>query len=260
MGVEQRGSGKTQFLRRLQNLEYDSKYVATPEITTAHMIWTHKGPCSRPHFRKLCTHTSRSVSGTEEHVKVELWDVVDKGIQPKAEWAGVTGKGGVEEKENAQEANVSLTLFPLSTPTRRQTPKRLTAESVHVGRSVGRGHDQRLSGLRRRDGAVRPLEARVVHVRQQARQGDQGRASCAPPRQLRRQGASSSPFSRSTRLRSHVCVLTRGVLLLPQADLIPPLPPSVTDKEVSSPSSPSSPSSLSPVSYTHLTLPTICSV
>lgn len=43
MGVEQRGSGKTQFLRRLQNLEYDSKYVATPEITTAHMIWTHKG-------------------------------------------------------------------------------------------------------------------------------------------------------------------------------------------------------------------------
>jgi len=84
----ERGSGKTQFLRRLQNLEYDSKYVATPEITTAHMIWTHKG--------------------TEEHVKVELWDVVDKGIQPKAEWAGVTGKGGVEEKENAQEANVVL--------------------------------------------------------------------------------------------------------------------------------------------------------
>eukprot|EP00286_Rhodomonas_abbreviata_P016305 CAMPEP_0181327662 /NCGR_PEP_ID=MMETSP1101-20121128/22239_1 /TAXON_ID=46948 /ORGANISM="Rhodomonas abbreviata, Strain Caron Lab Isolate" /LENGTH=107 /DNA_ID=CAMNT_0023436373 /DNA_START=172 /DNA_END=492 /DNA_ORIENTATION=+ len=64
----ERETGKTQFLRRLQGLEFDPKYVATPEITTAHMIWTCKA--------------------TEEQVKVELWDVVDKGIRPKTEWAG----------------------------------------------------------------------------------------------------------------------------------------------------------------------------
>jgi len=76
----ERHAGKTQLLRRLQGLEFDTNYVATPEITTAHMIWN----CSE----------------TDENVKVEFWDVVDKGIQPQSVFAGVTsGSGDVNEKE-----------------------------------------------------------------------------------------------------------------------------------------------------------------
>ena len=39
----QRHAGKTQLLRRLQGLEFEANYVATPEITTAHMIWNCEG-------------------------------------------------------------------------------------------------------------------------------------------------------------------------------------------------------------------------
>jgi len=36
-----------------------------------------------------------------------MWDVVDKGIQPDANWAGVTGEGG-QEQENRRGADVVL--------------------------------------------------------------------------------------------------------------------------------------------------------
>lgn len=40
-------------------------------------------------------------------MKVEMWDVVDKGIRPDVEWAGVTGAGG-KEQEGTDGANVVL--------------------------------------------------------------------------------------------------------------------------------------------------------
>ena len=76
-----RKCGKSQLLRHLQGLPYQAEYTATPEIETAHVIWT----CPR----------------TDENVKVELWDTVDVGIQPKAEWAGVTGSDGAQSQEQA---------------------------------------------------------------------------------------------------------------------------------------------------------------
>lgn len=36
-----------------------------------------------------------------------MWDVVDKGIQPDTNWAGVTGEGG-QEQENRRGADVVL--------------------------------------------------------------------------------------------------------------------------------------------------------
>jgi hypothetical protein len=75
-GGVQRKTGKTQLLRRLQGLDFVADYTPTPEITTAHLIWT--------------------CPATEEKVKVEFWDVVDKGIQPNQTWAGVTGGKGAE--------------------------------------------------------------------------------------------------------------------------------------------------------------------
>ena len=77
----ERKTGKTQLLRLLQGMPFEAEYTATPEITTAHVIWT----CPT----------------TEENVKVELWDVVDRGIQPKTEWAGVMGGDGANSKEQA---------------------------------------------------------------------------------------------------------------------------------------------------------------
>jgi hypothetical protein len=36
----QRKTGKTQLLRRMQGLEFVADYTPTPEISTAHLIWT----------------------------------------------------------------------------------------------------------------------------------------------------------------------------------------------------------------------------
>jgi hypothetical protein len=47
------------------------------------------------------------LSGKDESVKVEMWDVVDVGIKPDVEWAGVTGAGG-KEQENTNGADVVL--------------------------------------------------------------------------------------------------------------------------------------------------------
>ena len=84
----QRKVGKTQLLRRLQGLDFVAEYTATPEISTAHLIWT--------------------CPATNERVKVEFWDVVDKGIQPSSTWAGVTGSKGVDAQEPSQQEAVVL--------------------------------------------------------------------------------------------------------------------------------------------------------
>ena len=86
----QRKTGKTQLLRRLQGLGFVADYTATPEISTAHLIWT--------------------CPATDEKVKVEFWDVVDKGIQPQASWAGITANGKAVEsaQEQSQQENVVL--------------------------------------------------------------------------------------------------------------------------------------------------------
>ena len=84
----QRKTGKTQLLRRLQGLDFIAEYTPTPEITTAHLIWT--------------------CPATDEKVKVEFWDVVDKGMQPSTTWAGVTGGKGGEPAEASQQENVVL--------------------------------------------------------------------------------------------------------------------------------------------------------
>ena len=83
----QRRTGKTQLLRRLQGLGFVADYTATPEISTAHLIWT--------------------CPATDEKVKVEFWDVVDKGIQPQASWAGITANGKAVEsaQEQSQQEN-----------------------------------------------------------------------------------------------------------------------------------------------------------
>eukprot|EP00277_Geminigera_cryophila_P004203 CAMPEP_0179419172 /NCGR_PEP_ID=MMETSP0799-20121207/8448_1 /TAXON_ID=46947 /ORGANISM="Geminigera cryophila, Strain CCMP2564" /LENGTH=336 /DNA_ID=CAMNT_0021192609 /DNA_START=18 /DNA_END=1025 /DNA_ORIENTATION=+ len=87
----QRKTGKTQLLRRLQALPFLPDYTPTPEISTAHLIWT--------------------CPATNEKVKVEFWDVVDKGIQPDQMWAGVTGgKGGenVQSQKPSEQEKVVL--------------------------------------------------------------------------------------------------------------------------------------------------------
>jgi hypothetical protein len=45
---------------------------------------------------------------SDESVKVELWDVVDKGIRPQGEFAGVAGAGLAARGRRAQIAGHSV--------------------------------------------------------------------------------------------------------------------------------------------------------
>ncbi|ETO01127.1 putative GTP-binding protein Parf [Reticulomyxa filosa] len=50
-------------LHRLEGGKFKSEHIPTPQIQTAHVPWTYKT--------------------TEEMVKLEIWDVVDKAIVPE---------------------------------------------------------------------------------------------------------------------------------------------------------------------------------
>ncbi|CAN0095768.1 unnamed protein product, partial [Ectocarpus sp. 12 AP-2014] len=78
----ERGVGKSTLWRRLQGLPYEEKYIPTPEIqTTTINNWVYRG--------------SRDV------VKVEVWDVVDKGLAQ-------AGKGRVPEGEDLEDVVAGL--------------------------------------------------------------------------------------------------------------------------------------------------------
>ncbi|CBN76796.1 RBEL1, Ras superfamily GTPase [Ectocarpus siliculosus] len=78
----ERGVGKSTLWRRLQGLPYEEKYTPTPEIqTTTINNWVYRG--------------SRDV------VKVEVWDVVDKGLAQG-------GKGRVPEGEDLEDVVAGL--------------------------------------------------------------------------------------------------------------------------------------------------------
>ncbi|CAB1117384.1 unnamed protein product [Ectocarpus sp. CCAP 1310/34] len=78
----ERGVGKSTLWRRLQGLPYEEKYTPTPEIqTTTINNWVYRG--------------SRDV------VKVEVWDVVDKGLAQ-------AGKGRVPEGEDLEDVVAGL--------------------------------------------------------------------------------------------------------------------------------------------------------
>ncbi|CAM9220849.1 unnamed protein product [Ectocarpus sp. 8 AP-2014] len=78
----ERGVGKSTLWRRLQALPYEEKYTPTPEIqTTTINNWVYRG--------------SRDV------VKVEVWDVVDKGLAQG-------GKGRVPEGEDLEDVVAGL--------------------------------------------------------------------------------------------------------------------------------------------------------
>ncbi|CAM9980401.1 unnamed protein product, partial [Phaeothamnion confervicola] len=60
-----KGTGKTTLWQRLQGLPFSQEYVPTPEIQTTTINWSVR-------------------SGGEEAVKVEVWDVVDRGFARSA--------------------------------------------------------------------------------------------------------------------------------------------------------------------------------
>ena len=73
----ERNTGKTQLFNRLQGKAFSNDYIATKQIQTAVLSWSFKS-------NSLDENVHNSViafclPASDEVVKVELWDVVDKG-------------------------------------------------------------------------------------------------------------------------------------------------------------------------------------
>ncbi len=66
----ERGSGKSALLRRLQGHPFSQEYTPSPQIDTATISWKAKG---------------KGAAAAEEVCKVEVWEVVDKGLHDKGD-------------------------------------------------------------------------------------------------------------------------------------------------------------------------------
>lgn len=125
----ERGSGKSSLLQRLQGLPFTSasSYVPTPEIQTATINWSYK-------------------EGGEEAVKVEVWDVVDRGIRRGGgsgndiATSGTNNSSGTSTNTGATATTAAaadpdaLAGIPLD------TPASLMALSGGAGGKGGKGH------------------------------------------------------------------------------------------------------------------------
>lgn len=67
----EKNTGKTCLWRRLRGLPFQEGYVPTPEMQVGNILWNYKGEC--------CNHRLDDYVVTDDGVKVEIWDVVDKG-------------------------------------------------------------------------------------------------------------------------------------------------------------------------------------
>ena len=79
-----------------------SKFAITLHACTVLLDETLYSLTKSAHSLHVAGHT-----GKDESVQVEMWDVVDVGIKPDVEWAGVTGAGG-KEQEGTNGADVVL--------------------------------------------------------------------------------------------------------------------------------------------------------
>ena len=80
-----RNSGKSCLFQRLQGKAFDEAYIPTDEIQVSSILWSYKGMRNIQHYiieyqcDTPCYVTGVVAIETQDTVKVEVWDVVDKG-------------------------------------------------------------------------------------------------------------------------------------------------------------------------------------
>ena len=77
-----RNSGKSCLFKRLQGKAFEEAYIPTDEIQVSSILWSYKGMqwTIINNIMLVCVHSYCVVAiETQDTVKVEVWDVVDKG-------------------------------------------------------------------------------------------------------------------------------------------------------------------------------------
>ena len=91
-------------------------------------------PTSRKKFRPQPTRRTAfwRAAASDENVKVELWDVVDKGLHPQGEFAGTTGAAGAAGATPSAAAAGSVVLLDAATINVYQARAVLARDRCHI--------------------------------------------------------------------------------------------------------------------------------